>query len=239
MSTSDGRPSLSEPPYRQPGRHGNADEPTRAYRPADDATQVYRQPTGPAPREQEYRQPREEYRPPSPGEMRRRSLDPGALWSGGVVTAIVAALVALAGIIVIRGIIKIDILTSLQVGTFGNAKTVVVVAVAFAAAIVATGILHALLLTTPTPITFFGWITALVTVIIALLPLTTTAPWDRKLATVVLYVVIGLVIGLLLSGAARRARPPRPAAGAAVPPLNGSTVGSLHYATKLRSLNDR
>ena len=215
MPTSDGRPVVSEP-YRPSGSRRD-DEPTRAYQPQDDATRVYRQPdhrpSGPdqRPPAQQYQPGQqypaaEQYRPPSPGEMRRRSLDPGALWSGGVVTAIVAALVALAGIIVIRGIIKIDILTSLQVGTFGNAKTVVVVVVALGAAIVATGILHALLLTTPTPITFFGWITALVTVIIALLPLTTTAPWDRKLATVVLYVVIGLVIGLLLSGAARRAR---------------------------------
>lgn len=189
----------------------------------DEPTRVYRQPDAPPPQQpyrheppaygdRQYDEPRyeqrryEEQRPPSPAEMRRRSLDPGALWSGGVVTAVVAALVALAGIIVIRGIIKIDILTSLQVGTFGDAKTVYVVLVAFGAAVVATAILHALLLTTPQPVTFFGWIAGLVTVIIALLPLTTTAPWDRKLATLVLYVVIGLVIGLLLSGAARRAR---------------------------------
>lgn len=218
---SDERLTVSEP-YRQPGGHRNDDDATRAYQPyqgADDPTRAYRQPDAqysppPQPPQPQYggyqaggyQQPPAEQRPPSPSEMRRRSLDPGALWSGGVVTAVVAALVALAGIIVIRGILKIGILTSLKVGTFGDAKTVYVVVVAFLAAIVATAILHGLLLTTPQPITFFGWIATLVTVIFALLPLTTTAPWEQKTATVVLDVVIGLVIGLLLAGAARRAR---------------------------------
>lgn len=220
-----------QPPYRQPGSHGRPDEPTEMYpRASSDSepTRVYRQgdtsygPSGygqappdrgrgwddgrPPYGDDRRLDPRSDRRPPSPAEMRRRSLDPGALWSGGVVTAIVAALVALAGIIIIRGILHIGILTSLSVGTFGDAKTVYVVVSAFVAALVATAILHALLLTTPQPVTFFSWIAALVTVIVALLPLTTTAPWQQKLATVVLDVVIGLVIGLLLSGAARRAR---------------------------------
>lgn len=181
------------------------------YRPDDEATRVYRQPDARAYREDPYAAGQTPYRqvderPPSPGQLRRLSLDPAALWSGGVVTAVVAALVALVGIIVIRGILKVDILTSLRQGTFGDANTVYVVVVAFLAALVATALLHALLLTTPQPLTFFAWIAGLVTVIVALLPLTTTAPWDRKLATVVLYVVIGLVVGGLLTGAARRAR---------------------------------
>lgn len=188
------------------------DDPTRAYRPgSDDATRVYRQPDARPVREDAYAASQSPYRPteqrpPTPGQLRRAALDPGALWSGGIVTAVVAALVALAGIIVIRGILKIGILTSLSVGTFGDAKTVYVVVVSFLAGLLATALLHALLLTTPQPITFFGWIAGLITVIVALLPLTTTAPWEQKLATVVLDVVIGLVIGGLLTGAARRAR---------------------------------
>ncbi|MDT4930426.1 MAG: hypothetical protein QOF92_3293 [Pseudonocardiales bacterium] len=194
------------PPNRQPGDRNyspGSDPPTSVNRP-DDRTEVY---TGPAYGVQPGygQQPSARYGA-TPSERRRHSVDTAALWSGGVVSAIVAALVALAGLIVIRGILHINVLAPAHAGTIGNVSTVWLVMASFAFGLAATAVLHGLLLTTPQPITYFGWIVGLVTVIVALLPFTTPARLETKTATALLYLVIGLIGGALIAGAGARAR---------------------------------
>jgi len=147
-------------------------------------------------------------RPQEPPPERRssssRSIDARQLWSGGLATALVAALIALAGILVCRWLFDIPILAPRRDGAWGNASTAGYSLAAAAAALVATGIMHLLLLASPRPRMFFGWIIALATVIAVVYPFSTTAPVSQKVATAVINLVLGVAIGSLVSGTAAR-----------------------------------
>jgi hypothetical protein len=134
----------------------------------------------------------------------RPRVDAVRLWSGGVATAVVAGLVALVGVLVCRWLFGIPLLAPKQDGAFGDAHTTGLVLLAAAAALIATGLVHLLMLGTPRPLTFFGWIIGLATVLAVLLPFSTTAPLTAKIATAVVALVIGIAIGSLLSGVAAR-----------------------------------
>ena len=139
------------------------------------------------------------------GTRAGRSVDAGRLWSGGVATALVAALVALVGVLLCRGVLDVPVLAPTDEGTLGNASTVRLVVLAAFAALLATGLLHLLLLSTPRPLQFFGWIVGLVTVAATLTPFLTDADLSVKVATSAIYLVTGIAIGSLLSGVARSA----------------------------------
>ncbi len=147
--------------------------------------------------------------PPRPPEPRRR-IDPGTLWAGGVATAAVAALIALVGILVSRWLFGIPILAPRRDGAWGDASTGAYVLAAAAVALVGAAIMNLLLLATPRPQAFFGWIIGLATVVAVLFPFSTTAPLSSKAATAVVDLVLGIAIGSLISGVSARAgrRPP-------------------------------
>ena len=81
----------------------------------------------------------------------RPVVDAKQLWVGGIFTAIVAALVALLGVLVCRWLFNIPLLSPQSQGTYGDAHTTDVVLVAAAAALVATGLAHLLLVAAPRP----------------------------------------------------------------------------------------
>jgi len=164
-----------------------------------------------------------------PVEPRRssvRRIDARQLWSGGAATALVAALVALAGILVCRWLFKIPILAPRQDGAWGDASTAGYTFAAAAAALVATALMHLLLLAAPRPQMFFAWIIGLATVIAAVFPFSTTAPLSQKMATAVVNLVLGIVIGSLISGVAARAVRRRVIAGGYQPNYPSSTPGN-------------
>jgi hypothetical protein len=134
-----------------------------------------------------------------------RWVEPGPLWSGGVATAVVAALIALVGILICRWLFNIPILAPHRDGAWGDASTPEYVLAAAGAALVATALMHLLLLTTPRPQVFFGWIIALATLIAVVFPFSTTAPLSQKAATGVVNLALGIAIGSLLSSVAGRA----------------------------------
>ena len=134
-----------------------------------------------------------------------RWVDPKALWAGGVATAVVAALIALAGILIARWLFTIPILAPKKDGAWGNASTGMYVLSAAGAALVATAIMHLLLLTTPRPQLFFGWIIALGTLVAVVFPFSTTAPLEQKIATATVNLILGFAIGTLVNGVAGRA----------------------------------
>src|SRR5215468_5091790 len=144
--------------------------------------------------------------PPPPGRRSSstRSIDAKQLWSGGVATALVAALIALAGILVCRWLFDIPILAPRGDGAWGNASTAGYTLAAAAAALVATAIMHLLLLASPRPRLFFGWIIGLATVIAVVYPFSTTAPMSQKVTTAVINLVLGVAIGSLINGTAVR-----------------------------------
>jgi hypothetical protein len=119
-------------------------------------------------------------------------------------TALVAALIALAGILVCRWLFNIAILAPRGDGAWGNASTAWYSLAAAAGALVATAVMHLLLLATPRPRLFFGWIIALATVIAVVYPFSSSAPLSHKLATAVINLLIGVAIGSLINGTAAR-----------------------------------
>lgn len=133
-----------------------------------------------------------------------RKVDAGKLWAGGLATALVAAGVGVAGVLAIRGLLKIAILSGR--GQLVNEALLTVPLAAAAAALLATALLHLLMISTPRPALFFNSLAAVVLVVMVLLVFQSNAgDLADKVATSALYLVIGLVIMGLLSGVARTA----------------------------------
>lgn len=121
------------------------------------------------------------------------------LWSGGLATAVVAALIALVGTLVVRGVLGIPILAPEEAGYIGGAGTAAYAVTAGIAALVATALLHLLLVSAPRATTFFGWIVGLATVVAAVSPFAQQAALPSQLATAVINAVTGIAIVSLLT----------------------------------------
>ena len=134
----------------------------------------------------------------------RPEVDATKLWAGGLATAVVAGLVALVGVLAFRWLFGVPILAPHGAGAYGNVHTTEYVLTAALVAVIATGLIHLLLLTTPRPFAFFGWIIGLVTLVAMLFPFSTSAPLSQKLATGAVNLFIGIAIGSLLTGVAKR-----------------------------------
>jgi hypothetical protein len=169
-------------------------EPTtvRLPRPTDDADAV------PAHRDAD----RDIYRDrhAAPSDIRR--IDAGRLWAGGLLTAVIAALVALVGALVVRALLRVGpgALDAVAVA-FGSSATAVLCVTAAVAALAATGLAHLLLLSTPRPLAYLGWVVGLLTAAAAVLPLAGGAPLAVALTLGVVHLAIGLAIGSLVSQA--------------------------------------
>jgi hypothetical protein len=139
--------------------------------------------------------------------------DGAQFWAGAVATAVVAALIALVGILICRWIFNIPILAPAGEGAWGNAHTAEYSLLAALIAIVAAGLLYLLVLGTPQPTMFFDWILGLATLAAVVYPFSTGAPLDQKAATAVVNLVLGIAITSLLTAVAARAiRRPLPPA---------------------------
>jgi hypothetical protein len=138
-------------------------------------------------------------------DQRRQSVDGTRLWTGGLATALVAALVAVVGVLIARGLFDVPVLAPAREGALGDASTARLAVLAAVAALVATGLMHLLLLSTPRPFRFFTWIVSLLTLVAVLAPFMTSAKLATQVATSAIGLVIGLAIGSLVSGAARSA----------------------------------
>jgi hypothetical protein len=169
--------------------------------------------------------------PASPDDVAPNRVRPDStqFWAGGVATAVVAALIALVGILVCRWALGIPILAPASDGTWGDAHTGEYVLVAACVALVATGLLYLLVLGAPEPGTFFRWIMALATLAAVVYPFSTGAPLEQKAATAVVNLVLGIAITSLLAGVASRAirrsgppsqpgQPGQPGRGVGYPP---------------------
>jgi hypothetical protein len=134
-----------------------------------------------------------------------RRVDARPLVSGGIATAVVAALIALVGILVCRWLFNVPILSPRREGAWGNASTVGYVFAAAACALVAAALMYLLLISTPYPRVFFGWIIGLATLVAVVYPFSTTAPMTQKFATAVVNLILGVAIGTLIAEVSRRA----------------------------------
>ncbi len=129
----------------------------------------------------------------------------GRLWSGGVATAVVAALIAIVGILVGRGLFGVDVLAPKGKGVWGDADTAWYALGAAVCALAATGVMHLLLISTPRPMRFFTWVMSLATIVAMLAPFVTDSSLGSRLFTAGLNLVLGAAIGSLVAGSARAA----------------------------------
>ena len=90
-------------------------------------------------------------------------IDAGRLWGGGLATACVAALVAVAGVMICQYVLDILVRPALLLDVAKSFRLDYALT-AFLLALVATGLAHGLALATPRPRAFFGWIMGLATV---------------------------------------------------------------------------
>ena len=132
-------------------------------------------------------------------------LDAPRLWTGGLATAAVAALVGLVGTLVVRVLFD-----HLPVGTtathaFATTNAGLLCLFAAVAALAATGIAHLLMVSTPDPLSYLGWIIGLSTAAAVVVPLLGGLPLAAAAAIAVINLIIGLAIGSLVVGAAAAA----------------------------------
>src|SRR3984885_3288299 len=145
--------------------------------------------------------------PASPNDARTNRVRPDSaqFWAGGVGTAVVAALIALVGILICRWTLGIAILAPAGDGAWGNAHTGEYVLLAALIAIAAGGVLYLLVLGTPQPGMFFDWMMGLTILAAVVYPFSTGAPLDQKAAAAVVDLVLGIAITSLLTAVAARA----------------------------------
>jgi hypothetical protein len=136
----------------------------------------------------------------------RPGIDAGRLWRGGVAAAVVAALLAVVGVLIARGLFGVAVLALNNDGMWSNVNIPTYAVVAAVAALMATGLMHLLSLATLTPGQFFGWIMVLITVIMVVLPLTLTVETGTKIATALINLVLCLAIAMIVSNMAASAR---------------------------------
>jgi hypothetical protein len=135
----------------------------------------------------------------------RPDVDASRLSAGGAATAVVAALITLAGILVGRGIFGVEVLAPKGAGVWGDADTGWYALGAAAASIVATALIYLLILFTPRPMRFFGWVMSLATLVAMTAPFITDQDLGSRLFTAVLNLILGVAIGTLVAGSARTA----------------------------------
>lgn len=141
---------------------------------------------------------------PSHAADRAPRVNAGRLWAGGAATAAVAALVAIVGILLARGVFDLAVLAPEGEGVWGDADSWTYAACAAAAALLATGLIHLLILTTPSPLRFFKWVVTLATVAAMLAPFAAERSWE-SVATALINLAIGITIGSLVVSTARSA----------------------------------
>ena len=137
--------------------------------------------------------------PPTPT---RPALDAARLWTGGLATAVVAALIGLVGVLVVRVLAANVPQIPAAAGLHTSSAAILLCTIAAIAALAATGIAHLLLVSTPRPMSYLSWIVGLATAAAAVLPLTTGLPLAAAVAAGVINLVIGLAIGSLVAGTA-------------------------------------
>lgn len=149
--------------------------------------------------------------PPDPVRRDRSPVNANRLWAGGLATAVVAALAALVGVLIVRAFLKVALYAPTEAGAFGDGDTVLLCVAAAGAALAATGLAHLLIVATPSPLSYFSWIVGLATAAAVVWPFVTGESLGVALAQAVIHLVIGLAIGSLVVGAASSAMRTPPA----------------------------
>ena len=134
----------------------------------------------------------------------RTEVAAGRLWAGGVATACVAALVAAVGVLLFSSVLDIRLVRLPLLLPITDSLALNYAATAFVLALAATGLAHLLVVTTPRPRVFFGWIVGLVTVAAMVMPFAFDASVAAKISTALINMIIGIAIASLLTAVLSR-----------------------------------
>ncbi|SEG13211.1 hypothetical protein SAMN04489712_103331 [Thermomonospora echinospora] len=135
----------------------------------------------------------------------------GRLWAGGLIAALCAVLVTVAGALVARGVLHVPVPVPVSPRVDGLAVSAAYALCMGALTLQATGLLHVLMLVSPRPVSMLAWVCGPVTGIATLAPLVVRAGLEARIATAAINLATGLVvIGLLAATASLSARWPGP-----------------------------
>ncbi|WP_157596690.1 hypothetical protein [Streptacidiphilus rugosus] len=124
------------------------------------------------------------------------------LWAACAATAVVVVLSAPIAILFVHGVLHIPAFDGKQAASAHITATSLALWSGLAT-IAAAAVLTVLLRAVPRPLLFFDAIATLVAVLIALLPFASRSPENVQIASSLIYLLLGLEIMLLLSGAAQ------------------------------------
>ncbi len=141
---------------------------------------------------------------PDPSGRGRVVVAAGRLWGGGVATGLVAALIAVVGVVICDKVLDLDLVQPAALVPIGDSFALSYAVTAFILALVATGLAHLLAVTTPRPRSFFRWIVGLATLAAVALPFAQTGDPASKIGTAVINLAIGVAIGSLLTAVLSR-----------------------------------
>jgi hypothetical protein len=143
------------------------------------------------------------------------TVDATRLWGGGLATALVAALVAVVGVLIAQDVFNVNLVRPAVLLDLADRFMADYAITAFLLGLVATAIAHGLALTTPRPRLFFTWIIGLATVVGAVTPFAVGSDLKSQVSTAAINLVLGIAVISLLRGVMARTvisatRPSRP-----------------------------
>jgi hypothetical protein len=138
------------------------------------------------------------------------AIDARRLWGGGLATACVAALVAVAGVMICQYVLDISLVRPALLLDVADSFRLDYAITAFVLALVATGVAHGVAVATPRPRAFFGWIMGLATVCGAAAPFAIGNDLESQVATACINVALGICIWSLVASVMARTMTPAP-----------------------------
>jgi hypothetical protein len=146
-----------------------------------------------------------------PAEARGRlALDRRRFWSGATVTAVVCAVLGLAASVVFDSAFDVGLLGPSRVLPAAPGLAWALTGALFA--VLAAVVLQLLVRVVPRPRMFFGWLVALVTVMLVALAFSGTGDAGSAVVTALVWIVVGVAVSAMLNGVLGRTlvRPARP-----------------------------
>lgn len=133
----------------------------------------------------------------------RLGLEVGRYWAGALATVLVAALIGLAADFILEEVLNLEIQPTADL--FGTGSDMAAWALAGAVfALLAAIVLYLFVLSTPRPRSFFGWVVALATVILAAVPFADLGEIVPAVLSAVVWIIIGSAVYSLLTGTLSR-----------------------------------
>ena len=182
---------MSEP--IRPGGPSSDAEPTRVYTPVPEPE---RPPVvEPMPVQQQAVQPVQAQHKPS-------KIDAGKYWAGAAATILVCALLGVAASVIFDDVFGVGLIPPPDVLGVGDDASWAAAGAIFA--LISAAVLHILVLIAPSPRMFFGWLVGLATVILAVLPWTSSSDPLASAMTSLVWVILGIATASLLGAVLAR-----------------------------------